>query len=1330
MSMGAIFARGSCRALRWMALFGVVFALGGAQTVVQAQQMRPTIEEAEFEGVKVYVETSEPVRVDAHLGTIFALTSPTATSVSHTVSTAANGSDTFEVTFAAGTDITVSSRIVYSEPPGESHQVVGVTSTENMADALESAITERDVAPMFSATTTVPSPELVLDTATAITAIVMPAATGGNGDLAYSVEGGLRWGLTFTDNNREIIGTTTEMTDGAVPLTYVVTDADGDRATMAFTVTIGDKPDQAAPPTVTSVGLTLSVSWDKPADNNFEIVFYQVRYQMGAGVWTTAPPVNAPSTSTTITVSDEGDYNVQVRAQNFAGAGVWSVSATVDVLKPVDELTIPALTTTAFTQKVDEAIATPIELPAATGGREPRTYTVEGLPSGLTFTEATTGGGGTIAGTPTELTDGAKSVTYKVTDGSDPMQSDTAALTFTVNDKPDTPAAPTVTATVNTSGSLDVTWVAPADNNSPITDYELQHREMGAITWMHTPNLGTSTRKTFTALTDGTVYEFQVRARNAIDWSDWSVMTTGTPMASAAVPAAPAEPMVTAASAESLDVTWVAPADNGSAIIDYGLQYKMTSSANWTIMTAAITRISTTLSGLPAGTSYDVQVRARNLNGMSGWSPIGTGSTDPAPAVPDLKGQVTAMKLTGGVTEKNIGGRTRVHVTEGATDVELEMTVQWTHAEITALYGGGTTAADAVVEVAVYGSDTSGGLPNWVSWIDAEQDVHFPNSRVGEEGNLVGRVSIEIPPKPRSNEFPYSEREVRSSTGVLSVLILEDDSEAENDAFYIRTSSSDDVDLFARSAVHWTTRMTVIEDNEEQTVTVTYGTPASKGPTSVYENRDTAFAITAFPPRMDLPLDVRLDMLDLSGVTVSAAKISLSTASVTLNADRSGTPDSNEAFVAVHLPPSDGDRADDEYDLRASVNVYSMASGGYEAVEAALHRVNVIDIHKLPWLSVSPLAATVMEGNEIELTLTVNRNPKNTIATNFETRQYTSEALSITVMPTPSGGNYTVPTTVAVPAHNKRAPWTQEVMVTFEAGEDEDVDPDMALTLDFEVNGTVAANGPRPDGDTYSVAQAVLTIQDATTTLVSVRDNAYDVIQAALGEPPMVGVGMSGELMGANLFDYDATAVSVVYATSVEGGAVTASVNGGAVTVMGVSAGEAKVTITATATPNASSLVVNQTKSNVAQLTFPVMVEDEALTFMVSEPDDMNLAEGMSAMVTVMTNRPVTENTEVMLMRDGSNSATDADYELDPALITIMAGDMSGSTMVMAVEDDMAEEMEMLTLFLVVDEMQMTDQSVSFYIWDAAVPALPLIAQLLLAALLGLGGYRRYLRRR
>ena len=37
--------------------------------------------------------------------------------------------------------------------------------------------------------------------------------------------------------------------------------------------------------------------------------------------------------------------------------------------------------------------------------------------------------------------------------------------------------------------------------------------------------------------------------------------------------------------------------------------------------------------------------------------------------------------------------------------------------------------------------------------------------------------------------------------------------------------------------------------------------------------------------------------------------------------------------------------------------------------------------------------------------------------------------------------------------------------------------------------------------------------------------------------------------------------------------------------------------------------------------------------------------------------------------------------------------------------------------------------ALSFYLWDAAVPALPVIAQLLLAAFLAIGGYRRYLRR-
>ena len=47
MRTGAIFARGSCRALKWMALFGVVFALGAAQAAAQVTVTTPkTVDEA------------------------------------------------------------------------------------------------------------------------------------------------------------------------------------------------------------------------------------------------------------------------------------------------------------------------------------------------------------------------------------------------------------------------------------------------------------------------------------------------------------------------------------------------------------------------------------------------------------------------------------------------------------------------------------------------------------------------------------------------------------------------------------------------------------------------------------------------------------------------------------------------------------------------------------------------------------------------------------------------------------------------------------------------------------------------------------------------------------------------------------------------------------------------------------------------------------------------------------------------------------------------------------------------------------------------------------
>ena len=161
------------------------------------------------------------------------------------------------------------------------------------------------------------------------------------------------------------------------------------------------------------------------------------------------------------------------------------------------------------------------------------------------------------------------------------------------------------------------------------------------------------------------------------------------------------------------------------------------------------------------------------------------------------------------------------------------------------------------------------------------------------------------------------------------------------------------------------------------------------------------------------------------------------------------------------------------------------------------------------------------------------------------------------------------------------------------------------------------------------------------------------------------------------------------------------------------------------------SLTVVARGAGEATLTIMVSDNDEApepTSITLSGPEDMNLVEGMSYEITAMANGPVTEDTMVELVQtDGT--ASPADYEVEN--ITIMAGETMGSAMLMVNADEMTENAdnmaEMLTLEGRVGAMK--TNALSFYLWDAAVPALPIIAQLLLAAFLAIGGYRRYLRR-
>ena len=97
-------------------------------------------------------------------------------------------------------------------------------------------------------------------------------------------------------------------------------------------------------------------------------------------------------------------------------------------------------------------------------------------------------------------------------------------------------------------------------------------------------------------------------------------------------PSAPAAPTVSGipGSTDSVRVAWNAPVNAGPPVTDYDIHYRVAGQAGvgrWTIPPGA-DRF-TIITGLTAGTRYEVQVRAISDEGWSDWSRWGSGSPNP-----------------------------------------------------------------------------------------------------------------------------------------------------------------------------------------------------------------------------------------------------------------------------------------------------------------------------------------------------------------------------------------------------------------------------------------------------------------------------------------------------------------------------------------------------------------------------------------------------------------------------------------------------------------------------------------------------------------------------
>ena len=948
------------------------------------------------------------------------------------------------------------------------------------------------------------------------------------------------------------------------------------------------------------------------------------------------------------------------------------------------------------------------------GGSGARRVMISGLTNGRSYVfgvRAVNNGGSTIAGTLVAETPSG-------------LPGAPTGLTAT----PGTPAAGKVAVTL--------AWTEPAsDGGADIRYYEYQ---VDSQAYKATADASTFVVVSGLDADMAGGYTYRVRAVN--DNGVGPAASTD-PMAGALTFTPATQPDIPATVGTALAAVALPVASGGTGTISY-----MTTTLPAGLTFTAATR---TISGTPTGpagttavtyTATDSATPTAVMNSLTFNIVIAAAGTTPTPTTA-TDGVITAVVVGDPKTDapvRTIGGTKRVHVTEGAL-TKLTITGRWTHEQLAALWKDKTATnppTPATVTVRVMAA-----TPNqWLSPAETREDPG-PATFGGQDVVLASNsVAIAIPTKP-TGANAASPLYTKERSGSIS-LSLPHDVDAEDEGFMVEVVSGSGMGLVTdRTRSMWTTDppVIVIEDDETQGIVLTLDPPRTTAATPrLFEGSSYKFKAVAKPAREDLPLQVRYNVTDLSGVSVSS-RLRQYTLTESGGLIPVGTGADAKDNVTLGLPANDEDRVDEELEIHAEVVSFSLNSGAFDDIDTSTIKFTAVDVHKLPELTVSPSTGTVKEGGEIELTLMIDRNPANTTVSSTEKLEYTNE--EVTVMLTAGAGSTAGATDFSVASvkfpKRTKGLYTDEMKVKVMALVDDEIDGGEMLVLDAMLKGSETKNGSEGRSDP---AKATLTIEDATQKLVyaktqkEVEDAVYAAKKAAEGDDMKFTPGEMMEVMGSALFSA-AEGVTVSYtAMSSEPSVASVSVSGGTVVVTAATEGMAEITITAHGMSPSGVKILDQTDPDAASIMFPVEVGLEALSIELTGPDDMNLVEGgMGGRVTATANRAVTADTKVMLVRDRAmSSASDDDYTAEP--ITILAGQMSGSTMVMATADDMMENDGNMTEELVLYGMTENNAGavtgeVKFYLWDAAVPALPIITQLLLGGLLAVGGYRRYRRR-
>ena len=434
----------------------------------------------------------------------------------------------------------------------------------------------------------------------------------------------------------------------------------------------------------------------------------------------------------------------------------------------------------------------------------------------------------------------------------------------------------------------------------------------------------------------------------------------------------------------------------------------------------------------------------------------------------------------------------------------------------------------------------------------------------------------------------------RTATGTITVRTNQDPDAEDERVLATGNASGDAVDATASFT---------ITDDETQTYVLTL---------------DTTVHTSTMPPKEADPISVNLEAkpahyqggevltLQIEGPRGYAAAGDDGTSGETMGSVYIGSanPDGNGTALGVDAVVNkrpiiisqshsatngDGNRVTDMLTLEA----YAGAAGR-DSLEASLP-VEVLDIHMLPAADAITAVAKDKDGNPVTeimeggdpvfLTLTVDRG-------RGSIDLITEEDLTVDIEATDAGqvADYELSESRIELESRSSGKQSNDVDTKIElsARSDEDVGMEY-LMLNLELSGD-SAIGSETSVGTFSIG-----IVDNTMPKVAPKAEAdaypaiLDALKAGSGDDGDFNPGESFSVMASDLFDV-ADGYTASYGISVEGGSVSVSASSDSITVTGTAAGESKVTITATAKMAASSFLPEQTMSDVAKITFAVMV--------------------------------------------------------------------------------------------------------------------------------------------